>query len=232
MKTLMGTLCLATLLTVTSARAQETQTPVAETQSVTESGPNRLQGVGDVDIRATLNADIILAFVNLGVGADLGLLKLGPGVLAVGGELEVGACVTPCLALNLATGYSFSHLFYSPHARATYHFVPEKASGLEKVDLYGLVLAGITYTTTSVTGDGAGTPFEYKGHDVSPSVGLGVGGKYFLQDNLFLGAEGRLRLSSGQYNYTVRAGNVTLSDSQSTWSMSGFNVQLFAGLRL
>jgi hypothetical protein len=225
-------LCLATLLAVTSARAEERQKPVAETQAPTEPRPNRMQGVGDIDIRATLNADIVLAFVNLGVGADLGLVKLGPGVLALGGEFEFGACVTPCLALNLATGWSFSHLFYSPHARATYHFVPEKTSGLDKVDLYGLVLAGITYTTTSVTGSGAGTPFEYKGDDVSPSVGLGVGGKYFLQENLFLGAEGRLRVSSGQYNYTVRAGNVTLTDTQSTWSMSGFNVQFFAGLRL
>ena len=56
--------------------------------------------------------------------------------------------------------------------------------------------------------------------------------KYFFNDHLFLGAEGRLRYSTGQYTYTARAGNVSLSDSQSSWNLSGFNVQLFAGLRL
>ena len=50
--------------------------------------------------------------------------------------------------------------------------------------------------------------------------------------HFFLGAEGRLRYSTGQYAYTVRVGNVSLSDTQSTWSLSGFHVQFFAGIRL
>ena len=217
-------LCLASLLTVTSARAQEA--------APTAPRLNRVQGVGDIDARAMLNADIVLAFVNLGVGADVGVLQLGPGVLAIGGEFEVGACVSACLLLNTLTGYSWSSMFYSPHARASYHLLPSNSPGLEKVDLYGLALVGATITTTRLAGSESGTEFEYTGSDVGPSVGLGLGGKYFFNDNLFFGAEGRLRYSAGEYAYTARAGNVTISDSQSTWSLSGFNVQLFAGLRL
>jgi hypothetical protein len=224
-------LCLAMLLLVTSARAEETKTPAEKSQA--ESRPNRLQAVGDIDVRLMLETDILLAFVNGGVGADLGLLELGPGVLAVGGEVEVGACVTFCLGLNLLTGWNFSNMFYAPHARVTYHFLPGSSRGLENLDLYGLVFGGITYTTTSVSGASANAPFEYKGSDVGPSLGAGVGGKYFFKDNnFFVGAEGRARWSAGQYNYTVQVGNVTLSDTQSSWSLSGVHVQLFAGLRL
>ncbi|QRK05568.1 hypothetical protein JQX13_36245 [Archangium violaceum] len=224
-------LLLGALLVTTSAWAQEAQVLATEPQVVEEPAAprmNRLQDVGDIDARVMANADIVLAFVDLGVGLDVGVLRLGPGVLALGGEFEAGACVSPCIALNLATGWSFSHLFYSPHARATYHLLPSQSPGMEKVDLYGLVLAGLTLTTTRVTG----TDFDYAGSDVGPSVGLGVGGKYFFQDDFFLGAEGRLRYSAGEYTYSLRSGNVTLSDSQSSWSLSGFNVQFFAGLRL
>lgn len=228
----MRMLCLATLLAVTSARAQEAKGSPGEPRAT--PGTSRLQGAGDLDVRAMLASDIMLAFVTGGVGADLGLLPLGPGVLTVGGELEFGACVTSCLASNLLTGWSFSHLFYAPHARATYHFLPPGGSpGLEKVDLYGLVFGGITYTTTSVSGTSANTPFELKGSGVGPSLGAGVGAKYFIQDNLFLGAEGRTRWSVGRYEYSITSGNVTLSDTiQPFWSLSGVNVQLFAGLRL
>ncbi|WNG36128.1 hypothetical protein F0U61_22500 [Archangium violaceum] len=235
MRTRITMLFLGVLLATTSARAQEAQALATEPQmEPTAPRMNRLQDVGDIDARVMLNADIVLAFVDLGVGLDVGVLRLGPGVLALGGEFEAGACVSPCIALNLATGWSFSHLFYSPHARATYHLLPSQSSGMEKVDLYGLVLAGLTLTTTRVTGAGSGssTDFDYAGSDVGPSLGLGVGGKYFFQDNFFLGAEGRLRYSAGEYTYTLRSGDVTLSDSQSTWSLSGFNVQFFVGLRL
>lgn len=226
-------LCLASLLTVTSARAQGVQTSAAETQAApTAPRLNGLQGVGDIDVRGVLNADIVLAFVDLGVGVDVGVLQLGPGVLALGGEFQAGACVSACLLLNTLTGYSWSNMFYSPHARATYHLLPSSPAGLEKVDLYGLALVGATITTTRVAGSGSGANFEYEGSDVGPSVGLGLGAKYFFSDNFFFGAEGRLRYSSGQYDYTLRSGNVTITDSQSTWSLSGFNVQFFAGLRL
>ncbi|ATB34369.1 hypothetical protein [Melittangium boletus] len=194
--------------------------------------PGRMQGVGDVDARLMLNADILLAFVNGGVGADVGVAKLGPGVLSLGGEFEAGTCVTACLALNLATGWSFRHLYYAPHARLTYHLLPAGTGNLEKADLYGLLLGGVTFTTTRVAGDSSGTEFEYKGSDVGPSVGLGVGGKFFLDERFFLGGEARARLSYGEYTYTARVGNASISDLQSTWSLSGLNVLFFGGVRL
>lgn len=222
-------------VTQTAPVAQAQTTPGAQaSEAPAATRPNRMQGVGDIDARLMLNADILLAFANVGVGIDVGVLPLGPGVLTLGGEFEAGACVTACLALNLLTGWTFSHLFYTPHARITYHLLPSNSSGLEKVDLYGLALAGVTITTTRVanTGTGDTTDFEYLGSDVGPSVGLGVGGKYFVQNNFFVGAEGRLRYSAGQYTYNVRVGNVSLSDTYSNWSLSGFNLQFFAGVRL
>jgi len=215
-------------------QAQPASVTQAQPTPAATARPNRLQGVGNIDARLMINTDILLAFAEVGVGADVGVLQLGPGVLALGGEFEVGACITPCLALNLITGWSFSHMFYSPHARLTYHLLPSTSSGMDKVDLYGLALVGATLTTTRVanTGTGASTDFEAVGSDVGPSVGLGIGGKYFVQNNFFVGAEGRLRYSTGQYAYTVRVGNVSLSDTQSTWSLSGFHAQFFAGIRL
>ncbi len=213
--------------------AAEASSPVPAVQPPPEPPrrTTRVQRPGDVDARLTLNADVILAFVNAGVGVDVGVLPLGPGTLSIGGEFEFGACVTFCAVLSLATGWQFSNLYYAPHARIAYHFLPGNAPGLEKVDLYGLVFGGVTLTTTRVAGTASGTEFEYVGNDVGPSLGLGVGGKFFPQEKLFLGAEARLRYSAGVYAYTARAGNVSISDSQASWSLSGINVQLFGGLR-
>ena len=238
-------LCLAALLSMTSARAQTA--PRSETAPRGETGTEQglttlpaprhggLQDVGDIDARITLNTDILLAYVNAGVAVDVGLLRLGPGVLAIGGEFEVGTCFTLCLALDAITGWSYSDLFLSPHARASYHFLPSTGSraspSLDKVDLYGLVFVGATITTTRVAGSGGGTDFEYVGSSVGPSFGIGVGGKYFVQERFFVGAEARLRYSAGLYSYTARAGNVSLSDTEASWSLSGLNIDLFAGLR-
>lgn len=200
---------------------------------VPEPRLDHLQAPGDIDARITLNADILLAFVNVGVGADVGVMKLGPGVLALGGEFEVGACVSFCLLLDALSGWKFSDLYLAPHVRASYHFLPAHthSSGLEKVDLYGLVFAGLTIATTRVTGSANSADFEYVGSSVGPSLGLGVGGKYFIKDPFFLGAEARVRYSAGTYSYTARYGNVSLSDTESTWSLSGLNIQLFGGMR-
>jgi hypothetical protein len=232
MKGRIGVLCAASMLAATSAQAQENPetAPAAATEAPRES---RMQQLGDIDIRGTFNADILLAFVNLGAAVDVGVLPLGPGVLAVGGEMEFGTCLTFCAALSLATGWNYSNVFYSPHARATYHFTPGSSSSLSKVDVYGLAFAGITYTTTRVTnGSNSGFTFDYSGSDVGPSVGAGIGAKYFLQERFFAGAEARLRWAAGTYTYTVKSGDVTITDSQSGWSMSGLNVQLFAGIRI
>ncbi len=206
--------------------------PPPAAPAVSDALPGRMQGVGDVDVRLMLNADILLAFVSLGVGADVGVLRAGPGVLSLGAEIEAGLCFTVCFALDLATGWNFSHQYYSPHARVAYHFLPPNARSLEKVDLYGLVLGGITYTTTRISGEESGTAFDFRGRDVAPSFGLGAGAKFFVQERLYLGAEARLRFASGQYTYTSRVGNVSVSGEQSFWSLSGLNVLFFGGLRL
>ena len=237
MKGRIAVLSLAALLTVTNAQAQEeaaTTAPEATTEA-TAPDTGRTMRPGHLDLRANFNADILLAFVNAGVSVDVGLLPLGPGVLAVGGELEAGACVTFCLGFKLLTGWDLSTRYLSPHARLTYHFTPPaKSPSLQKVDFYGLAFGGITYNTAGLSGDAGNDRFEYSGADIGPSLGVGAGAKYFFKEDsgLFLGAEGRLRWSAGTYAWTARYGSVAISDTQSFWSLSGFNIQLFGGLRI
>ncbi len=240
MKGIIAVLGLATLLAVTNARAQEetaTTAPEATTPTTEATAPDtgRTMRLGNLDLRANFNADILLTFVNAGIGVDVGVLPLGPGVLALGGEIEAGACVTFCLGFNLLTGWDLSTRYLSPHARVTYHFTPPaKSPSLQKVDFYGLAFGGITYNTAGLSGDAGDQRFEYTGVDIGPSLGLGAGAKYFFKEDsgLFLGAEGRLRWSAGTYAWTARVGSVAISDTQSFWSLSGFNVQLFAGIRI
>ena len=52
-------------------------------------------GQGEIDARVHLVGDVLLAFVELGVAVDLGLLPVGPGAVAVGGEFSAGACPRP-----------------------------------------------------------------------------------------------------------------------------------------
>lgn len=210
----------------------EVEAPAAATPPPPPAlAPTRIQDVGDIDMRLMANTDILLLYVEAGVGLDVGVARLGPGVLAVGGEFQVGACVSLCLFVGALTNVTLRNAFYAPHARVSYHFLPKQTRGMEKVDFYGLVFGGITYATTHLYGGTDAGEFDYRGNGVGPALGLGAGGKYFVGDRLFLGAEARLGYSAGTYTYTARFGEATLSDSYSAWTLTGLGVQLFGGLR-
>jgi hypothetical protein len=233
MKGRIAVLSLAMLLAAPLARAQESEASASD-GAAPENRRGRIQAPGQIDVQANFNADVLLIFANAGVGVDVGVLPLGPGVLALGGELEAGACITLCLGFKLATGWDLSTRYLSPHARVTYHFAPPGNSpSLQKLDVYGLAFAGITYSTASVGGTVGNDRFETRGTDLGPSLGVGAGAKYFLMEDsgLFVGAEGRVRWAAGTYTWTASYGNVSISDSQSHWSLSGLNVQLFGGIR-
>ena len=94
-----------------------------------------------------------------------------------------------------------------------------------------MVMGGLTYATTGVSGRSGGVDISASGSSVGPSAGLGLGANYFLQGNLFVGAEARARIAVGRYTYTQQTGNFVVTDTASSWSLSGLNFVLFGGLR-
>jgi hypothetical protein len=190
-----------------------------------------LQKVGDLDARLHLDSDILLAFVELGVGADFGLIPAGPGTLALGAELSGGICLTACGLIGLVTGISVSDLFVNTHARLTYHFLPPNQK-LDEVDLYGLLLAGVTVSRQSVSGTIENVNFNFTGTGVGPSIGLGLGAKKFVKERVFIGGEARLRYARGDYNYSEQVENITITGVDPDWSQTGLSLLIFVGLRV
>lgn len=183
-------------------------------------------------MRVHLDSDILLAFVELGVAADFGLIPAGPGTLAVGAELSGGICLTACGLIGLVTGISVSDRFVSTHARLTYHFLPPNQKQLDGVDLYGLLLAGVTLANQKVSGSVENVDFRFSGTGLGPSIGLGLGAKKFVKERLFVGGEARLRYARGDYSYSEQVENVTLRGVDPDWSQTGLSILVFVGTRL
>jgi|GEM_PF-1299735 len=190
-----------------------------------------IQKLGDFDMRLHVDSDILLAFVELGVGADFGLIPAGPGTLALGAELSGGICLTACGLIGLVTGISVSDRFISPHARLTYHFLPPNQK-LEGVDIYGLLLAGVTVSNQKVSGRFENVDFNFTGTGVGPSLGLGLGAKKFVKDRIFIGGEARLRYARGDYSYSEQVENITVIGVDPDWSQTGLSLLFFVGLRV
>ncbi len=197
-----------------------------------------------VDARFSADADILLIYVNLSLGADVGLIPAGPGTLAVGGAFELGFCGSACLALsallssafNKPTGYG--QQFYYPHARLSYHLdLPAVMKGsssannrtLEKLDLYGLLFGGPVFTHLGLaTND---NQLIIEGNDVSFGIGGGIGANYFFTEHFFVGAEAAARYARGTYTWRAVAGSYQLSATEASWSASGLGVRFAVGAR-
>ncbi|ADO70668.1 uncharacterized protein STAUR_2876 [Stigmatella aurantiaca DW4/3-1] len=162
---------------------------------------------------------------------DVGLVPLGPGVLAVGGEFNAGICLTACGLVGLVTGIDISDHFYSPHVRLSYHWLPPAMKNAGTLELDGLLLVGVTFSTQTVSGDIEGVDFHYKGTGTGPSVGLGVGLKKFVKERLFLGIEARLRYAQGEDEYSERVGDDEFSGVDQDWSQTGLSLLVFGGVR-
>jgi len=192
------------------------------------------------DARFTVDTDILLAYVNLGVNADLGIVKLGPGVLAVGAGLDVGFCGTVCLLIGGLLNGSYGARNFFPQARLSYHLeLPAKSgNALQKVDVYGVVFAGLVVSSMGFAGQYQGVMVSATSTGVGPGVGLGAGGSYFFTERVFVGAEASLKYAAGRYNdvVTVKPPNSNVDfrwrDEYSGWSISGLSVRLFLGFRI
>lgn len=225
MRTSPLTLVLA-LLAARVVIAQETP-PVAPEP---EPEPGRLMRPGNLDVRGTLDTDILLIYVDVGAGVDFGVLPAGPGTVSIGAEFDFGFCASACVLLNALTPLTWGSRYYSPFARIGYHFPLKGNATMQKVDVYGLAMVGLVYTNTGASTDDGSISFT--GEDTAIGVGAGGGVNYFLGDSLFVGAEARLRYATGIYTFTMKAGQYTFSDRESRWDLSGLNLLLFLGARL
>lgn len=193
------------------------------------------------DARFTVDTDILLAYVAFGINADLGLAKLGPGVLAVGAGLDYGFCGTVCLVIGGLLGGSFGIRNFFPQARVSYHIeLPAKGANntLQKVDVYGMVFGGVVVSSMGFAATYQGAQVTASSTGVGPGIGLGAGGSYFFTDRVFVGAEAAAKYAQGTYTDVVTAtppnSNVDFRwrDMYSNWSISGVSLRLFIGFRI
>jgi hypothetical protein len=192
---------------------------------------NRLMEPGDVDVRAIGGTNILLLNVNFGLLAEVGLLRLGPGTLAIGAEFDAGYCATVCGLIDFLTGLEHGQQYYFQLGRLAYHFPLQPNPTLKNIDLYAVVLAGAAYSRMGAK-DASGTQV-YSGEGFSPSVGIGAGIVYFLGAHPYLGFELRARYAQGDYQITFKEESYTFQDPLETrWYASGLNWMLFLGVRI
>jgi len=183
-----------------------------------------------LDFRATLNTDILLAYIGLGASADFGLVPAGPGTIAVGAGFEYDFCGTVCWLFSAATPIDFSHRQIWPQARASYHLGLKSAKHL---DLYPFVGVGPVFARSEISIDNGAA--RYVGTDTSIGVNFGAGANLFVAGPVFLGGEARIRYAAGDYNYRLESGDGTRTydrGSVETWSLAGVDVLLAVGVRL
>lgn len=183
-----------------------------------------------VDLRATVNADILLAYIGLGASADLGLVPAGPGTLAVGAGFEYDFCGSVCWLFSAITPLDFSHRQIWPQARASYHIGVKSAKNL---DIYPFVGLGPVFARSEISVDNGAA--RYVGTDTSIGVNFGGGINFFVAGPVFIGGEARIRYAAGEYDYRLESGDGSRTydrGSVDTWSLTGIDVLVAVGVRL
>ena len=154
-----------------------------------------------LDVRATLNADVLLAYIGLGASADLGLVPVGPGTFAVGAGFEYDFCGSVCWFFSAATPLEFSHRQIWPQARASYHI--SLPSSKQKLDFYPFVGVGPVFARSQLSVDNGAA--RYVGTDTSIGVNFGGGLNLFVAGPVFIGGEARVRWAAGEYEYKLES---------------------------
>ncbi|MER2564612.1 MAG: hypothetical protein ABTQ32_28055 [Myxococcaceae bacterium] len=236
----MRTLLLTVLLTGSVSFAQSSTSEPGGGVIEAPAETTKVLGPFRADARFTIDTDILLAYVNLGVNADLGVVKLGPGVLAVGAGLDFGFCGTVCLLIGAVLNGSYGSRNFFPQARVSYHLeLPAKSgNALQKIDVYGLVFGGVVVSSMGFSATYQGVQVSASDTGVGPGIGLGAGGSYFFTERVFVGAEATAKYASGTYKNVVVVtppnSNVDFRwrDEYTSWSLSGVSLRLFIGFRI
>jgi hypothetical protein len=220
---------LSTFLAATAAFAQA---PAATDAAATELDPGMsVMKPGNIDVRGMIETDILLVYVNLGGVAELGLIPLGPGTLAVGAEVDYGFCGSICWVVSGLTEINIGERYFTPMARASYHFTIPALKIAHKLDLFGSLGVGLTFASVNLDADD--NSFTSSASSTAFTIAPGVGVNYFANPNFFVGGELRYRVASGTYEYRVTSGNTSYvyGEEEQQWSLTGLGINLFLGYR-
>lgn len=209
------------------AEAQEPPPPPEPPSATgsTESPP--LLRPGQVELRLLGAASLLPLFLEGGAIAEVGVLPLGPGTLSLGAELSVNLCALACWVPNLFSDRDTSRHDIHAVGRLGYHFSsPDR--NYRKVDLYGVLLAGVMEARTTVTAP----DYAFEGRGRPLAFGLGVGGNYFASSRIFAGAEARLRFSYGHHELSLTRGTYAFTREDRRIFRLGLSTAFFVGVRL
>lgn len=215
------------------ARPPVRDTPAAAANPTDEAAPADTRGMRlrQIDARATLNADALLAYIGLGMHGDIGVTPIGPGTLAVGAGFEYDFCGSTCWTFSAATPMDFSQRHIWPEARASYHFGLPRAKNL---DLYPFLGLGPVFARSQLNVDNGAA--KYVGTDTAVGINMGFGASYFPTNGpFFVGGEGHLRYAGGSYDYRLESGDrsrVYDKGAVGDWSLAGIDVLLALGVRI
>jgi hypothetical protein len=182
------------------------------------------------DVRAALNADTFLAYLGVGLSADMGLVSVGPGTLAVGAGFEYDFCGAVCWDFSASTPLDFGQRHVSLQGRASYHLGFERAKNL---DFYPFVGVGPIFARSEVTVENGLA--RYVGTNTGLGVNFGAGVNLFVFGPVFVGGEARIRWGAGDYDYRLESGDGSIAfdrASVSSWTLAGLDVLFAAGVRL
>ena len=148
-----------------------------------------------VDVKADLRTSALVQYAGIGASGDVGVARLGPGTLALGGGIAYEACGSTCWDTPLG----FTQHQTMIEARGSYHLVPGR---IRYLDIHPLVTLGVAFAGSTIhVGDS-----EYRGSSVAPTVGFGAGATWFFAQRFFVSAEATLRWAAGSYDYELARG--------------------------
>jgi hypothetical protein len=193
----------------------------------TSEEPRPLPRPGQVDLRLLGAASLLPLSLEAGASAEVGVLPLGPGTLSLGAELSVNQCALACWVPNLFTERDVSRRDIHALGRLGYHFGSADRN-YRKVDLYGVLLAGVMEARTTLTAP----DYAFEGRGRPLAFGLGVGGNYFPSSRFFVGGEARLRFASSSYELSPTRGTYAFTWDDRRLFRLGLSTAFFVGVRL
>jgi len=189
--------------------------------------PRPLLRPGNLDLRVEGAASLLPLSLEAGATVEVGVLPIATGTLSLGAELSANLCALACWVPNLFLERDTSRWDLSATGRLGYHFTLANRN-YSRFDLFAFVLGGVMEPRTTVT-----TPsYRYEGRGRGAVLGLGAGGNYFPSSRFFLGAEARLRFSTGTYELTLTRGSYDFTEEDRRWLRFGLSTAFFVGVRL
>lgn len=182
-----------------------------------------------IDLRATLNTGLLFHYIGVGASADVGVVRAGPGTIALGGGIEHDFCASTCWTFSGAVPMEFSQRQVWPNARASYHLGVTNAKNL---DFYPVVALGPVFARSTV--EVGGGLSRYTGTDTTLGVSMGAGLSWFIDKRWFVGGEAKIRYAAGTYDYALSSGSARTFDrgASENWSLNGIDGTIVVGARL